>query len=269
MSDSSIHPTAVVHSAARLGTGVQVGPGAVIEADVEIGADSHIGPHAVVLSGTRMGARCRVHSGAVLGDAPQDLAYQGAPSWVEIGDECVFREGVTVHRGTKEGSITRVGHRCFLMANSHVAHNCVLADEVILANGVLLGGYVEVGARAFISGNAVVHQFCRVGRLAMLSGLSAASKDVPPFCILENSTSNTIAGLNVVGMRRAGFSPDQRAEIKRAFRMLYRSGLNVDQAVEQMKSAFPAGPAAELWQFAESAKRGICAIDTSSLQSEP
>lgn len=254
-----IHPSAVIHPEASIGAETRIGPCAVIEEAVTIGERCVIGAHAVIHPYTRLGPETRVHAGAVIGDWPQDLAFSGVASRVEIGTGCVLREGVTVHRGTKEGTVTRVGDRCFLMANSHVAHNCVLGNDVILANGVLLGGYVEIGDRVFLSGNCVVHQFIHIGRLAMMSGLSAVSKDLPPFCVVHNLSVNHVSGLNVVGMRRAGLSPEERKQVKSAFNILYRSGLNVKQAVERMKAEFPDGPAAELWQFAESSQRGICA----------
>ena len=254
-----IHKQAFVDTGAHVERDVEIGPLAVIESGAVIGAGCRIGPHAVVRAHARLGPRCRVHPGAVIGDDPQDLAFSGAASRVEIGADCVLREGVTVHRGTKPDSVTRIGDRCFLMANSHVAHNCTLGDEVILANNVLLGGYVEVGDRAFLSGNCVVHQFCRVGRLAMMSGLSGLSKDLPPFCVVKDLTSNRVAALNIVGMRRAGFSPEDRTAVKRAFSMLYREGHSVSQAITAMQPLFPDGPAAELWQFAAASQRGICA----------
>ena len=255
----SIHPTAVISAKAALGESVSVGPFAVIDEDVRIGDGSMIGAHAVIHRYTTLGPECRVHAGAVLGDLPQDLSFQGATSSVEIGARCVIREGVTIHRGTKEGTATVVGDECFLMAFSHLGHNVRLGNAVILANGVLLAGYVEVGDRVFISGHAGVHQFVRIGRLAMLTGLSGVSKDVPPFCLVGVGR-NVIAGLNIVGLKRAGLAPDARKQIKAAFDLLYRSGLNVSQALEQMRKEFPDGPAAELWRFVEASKRGICAF---------
>ena len=257
----AIHPQAFVDPKAELGTDVSVGAFAFIGAHTTIGDGCRIDPHAVIHPYTRLGRGCAVHAAAVLGDRPQDLAFDGdTVSYVEIGEECVFREGVTVHRGTKPDTVTRIGNRCFLMANSHVAHNCQLGDDVIFANGVLLGGYVEIGDRAFLSGNVVVHQFCRVGALAMLSGLSAASKDVPPYCILENSETNRLAGLNVVGMRRAGLTPDQRADVKRVFQLLFRREVNLRDAIEESATQFPNGPAAVMWQFAQASKRGVCTM---------
>ncbi len=254
----SIHATAVVSPQAELGADVTVGPMAVIEAGAIIGKGTSIGPHAVIMRHTVLGAGCRVHAHAVLGDLPQDVAFGGRESYARIGDGCVIREGVTVHRGTKPGTATEIGRECFLMANSHVGHNARLADRVILANGVLLAGYAEIGARAFISGNCLIHQFVRVGRLAMLGGGSAITKDAPPFCTIYTLHLNQVAGLNVVGLRRAGMPPAERLTVKKAFHLLYLSGLNVKQAIAAIRSEFPDGPARELADFAENSRRGLC-----------
>lgn len=242
---SSIHSTAVIE------TGAQIGEGCII------------GPHAVIYRHVTLGPGCVVHAGAVLGDVPQDLAFKPVESYVRIGAQCVIREQVTIHRGTKEGTATVVGDRCFLMVNSHLGHNVVLGNDVILANGVLLAGYVEVGDRVFLSGNVVIHQFTRIGRLAMVSGGAAIGKDVPPFCTVPALTVNQVAALNVIGMRRAGMAPAQRAEAKKAFTLLYRSGLNVKQALEKMREEFKDGPGAEMCSFITSSKRGVCAFDGS------
>ncbi|MCE9614169.1 MAG: acyl-ACP--UDP-N-acetylglucosamine O-acyltransferase [Lentisphaerae bacterium] len=255
---STIHPTAVIHPGARVGQDVSIGPFACIEEDVVIGDGCHVGPHASLLRYTALGARCRVHAGAVLGDWPQDLSFAGAVSSVRIGSGCVFREGVTVHRGTKEGTATVIGDQCYLMANSHVAHNVKLGNRVILANGVLLAGYVEVGDGAFISGNCLVHQFVRIGRLAMLGGGSGIGQDVPPFMTTHSMGLNAIAGLNVIGLRRAGIGSADRLAIKRAFALLYRAGLNVPDAVARIRAEIPEAPAQELCDFVAGAKRGIC-----------
>ena len=187
------HASAIVDKSAVIGNDVEIGPFAVIGADVDLGDGCVIGPHAVIHPYTALGSGCRVHAGAVIGDLPQDLAFKQVRSFVEIGADCVLREGVTVHRGTEEGTKTSLGDECFLMANSHVGHNCLVGDGVILANGALLGGRVEVGAGAFISGNSAVHQFVKVGRLAMLAGLSGISKDLPPFCTTHGATINHLA----------------------------------------------------------------------------
>ena len=236
-------------------------PTAIIEEGAQIGDGCRIGPHVVIYRHVTLGPGCDVHANAVLGDTPQDFAFkETVESRVTIGAKTVIRENVTIHRGTKEGTATVVGERCFLMANSHLGHNVVLGNDVILANGVLLAGYVEVGDRAFLSGNVIVHQFTRIGRLAMVSGGAGLGKDVPPFCTVHGVAVNQIAGLNVIGMRRAGMTPAQRAEVKKAFAVLYRSGLNVKQAMERMRAEFKEGPGAEVAAFVSASKRGICAL---------
>lgn len=254
----AIHATAIVDPKAEMGAGVEIGPYAVIEGGVRLGDNCRVGPHAVLHTGTRLGEGCRVHAHAILGDVPQDLKFAGVESFVDIGPGSVIREGVTVHRGTKPGSSTIVGSGCFLMVNSHLGHNAKIGDHVILANGVLLAGDVEVGDRAFLSGNVIVHQFTRIGRLAMISGGGGIGKDVPPFCMTAGVSRNTVAGLNVIGMRRAGLCAPDRMQVKRAFEILYRSGLNVSQALERMKEEFTAGPAAEWIPFIEQSRRGVC-----------
>lgn len=257
---SLIDSTAHVHPGARLGAGVRVGPGAVIGEHAEIGDECEIRAHAVVAGWTRMGARNQIGYGAVIGAEPQDLSF--APetvSWVEIGDGNVIREHATIHRGTKPDSGTRVGSGCYFMAGAHVGHNCVVGDHVILANNVLLGGYVEVGDRAFLSGNAVVHQFCRVGRLGLLRGLGGISKDIPPFMI--GGAINSLMGLNTVGLRRAGFSPEARMRLKRLFHDLFRSGRNLSDAMAAVEATGEAAPeVAEVLAFVRAAKRGVVTL---------
>ncbi len=253
-----VHSTAVVEDGAELGVDVDVGPFAYVEAGARVGDRCRIGPHATIYNRTTLGSDCCVHAGAVLGDVPQDFGFEGGESFVSIGDGSVLREGVTVHRGSKPGTETVIGKRCLLMAFSHFAHNVELADDVIVANGALLGGYVSVGARAFISGNVAVHQFVRIGRLVMLGGGAMISKDVPPFCTARPALENGIGGLNVVGMRRAGMSADDRAAAKAAFKILYHSGLNVSQAMLELAANFSAGPGHEMRDFIAASKRGIC-----------
>ncbi len=256
----NLHPTALIDPAARLGADVTVGPYAVIGPDVELGAGCVIGPHAVLHPYTTLGPGCQVHAHAILGGLPQDLAFKECVSYVRIGAGCVFREGVTVHRGTQPDSVTEIGDGCFLMANSHVGHNVRLGKRVILANGVLLGGYVEVGDGAFLSGNVLVHQFCRIGRLVMMGGGSGVGKDVPPFCLIRPLAMNRISGLNTVGLRRAGLTPAQRLEIRRAFRLLAASDLTTTRAVARIRAEFSEGPALEMADFVASARRGICRV---------
>lgn len=260
-----IHKTALIDSGAQLGRDVQVGPFAVIEGDTRIGDNCVIGAHVSVMRYTRLGADCRVHAGAVLGDIPQDIGFTEGESSVVIGDRCVIREGVTVHRGAKPNTATEIGAGCFLMAYSHCAHNVKLGPGVILANATLLGGYAEIGERAFISGNCLIHQFCKVGRLVMMGGGSAVSKDVPPFCMINPLTLNRVAGLNVIGLRRAGLGVVERQEVRRAFKLLYASGKNVTQAVEDIRNAFASGPALEFCDFADQSTRGLCAMTADSI----
>jgi len=256
--DVAVHPTACIAPSARLGSGVTVGEYAVIQEETVLGDGCVIGPHAVIMRHTTLAEGCRVHSGAVLGDLPQDRAFRNVASFVRIGARTVIRECVTVHRGTKAESSTVVGNDCLLMANSHVGHNAVLGNGVTLANGALLAGHTEVGDGAFISGHCLVHQFTRVGRLAMMAGGSAVQMDVPPFCITRSLSSNTVLNLNIIGLRRAGFSAEERLAIKRAFDLLYRSGATVSSAIALIEAQATTPPERELCDFLRSARRGIC-----------
>lgn len=254
----SIHPTAIIHPGATLGANVTVGPFCVIESNAVIGDGCELGPHVAVLGHTSLGEGCKVHTGAVLGDVPQDLGFKNEVTHVRIGKRCTIREYVTIHRGTQPGTVTEVGDDCFFMAMVHLAHNVKVGNRVIIANNTLLGGHVHIGDRAFVSGSVLIHQFVKIGRLAMVGGGSGLSKDVPPFCMTRSMEVNTVLGLNIVGMRRAGLSPEERRQVKAAFKMLYTSGLNVGQAVEPLKAAYPDGPASEFAAFIEASKRGIC-----------
>ena len=243
-----------------MGTNVTIGPLVFIDRNTQIGDGCVIGPHAVILRHASLGRNCRVHACAVIGDLPQDLAFKDDASYVKIGSNCVLREGVTIHRGTKPDTSTVVGDNCFLMANSHLAHNVQIGNGVIIANGALLGGYVDVGERAFISGNVMIHQFVRIGRLAMLSGGCGIGKDIPPFCTTIGVQRNRVGGLNVIGMRRAGIGPEDRQALRSAFKVLYRSGLNVSQALERIRKEYSQPAVQELCTFIEASTRGICTM---------
>jgi len=252
-----IHPTAIIHPKARLGPGIQVGPYAVIDADVEIGAGCVLGPYVYLTGVTKIGAGNKFHAASIIGDAPQDLKYKDVPTGLRIGDNNVFREHCTVHRSTKPDEETVIGSNNFIMSNAHIAHNCQIANHVILANGVLLAGHVEVQDRAFISGNCVVHQFCRIGTLSMMQGGAAVSQDVPPFTMVHNGL-NTLAGLNTVGLRRANFTSDERLELRKLYKFLFRSGKNLRPALAEAKGKFT-GPAVKIFvDFIAAAKRGVC-----------
>jgi len=196
-----------------------------------------------------------------VGDAPQDLKYRDEPTRLRIGDHNVFREHTTVHRSNKLAEDTEIGSNNFFMANSHVGHNCVIGNHVIMANGTLLGGHVLVGDRAFISGNCLVHQFTRVGSLALMQGGSAISKDLPPFTIARGA--NGICGLNMIGLRRAGFSGEQRLELKRLYHLLFRGDGRLSELVAAARLQFKSEPAGNMLDFVAASKRGICA-DTGS-----
>ena len=251
-----IHPTAIIHPKAKLDSTVQVGPFALIDDGVELGVNCVVGPHVYLTGETKIGANNRFHAGCVIGDAPQDLKYRNEPTRLRIGDRNVFREHVTIHRSNKPDAETIVGSHNFFMVNSHVAHNCVVGDHVILANGALLAGHAEVGDGAFISGNCLVHQFTRVGTLAMMQGGSGISQDLPPFTML--SQGNLMCGLNVVGLRRAGFTAEQRLELKRLYRLLFRSGKNLRAALAEAQTEFSSAPAKVLLDFIAEARRGVC-----------
>lgn len=252
-----IHPTAIIHPKAKLHASVRVGPGTVIDEGVELGADCVVGPHVYLTGLTTVGARNRFHAGCVIGDAPQDLKYRDEPTQLRIGDDNVFREHVTVHRSAKTSEDTVIGSGNFLMANSHVAHNCQVGNHVILANGALLGGHVTVQDRAFISGNCLIHQFTRIGTLALMQGGAGVSKDVPPFTIAV--AVNEICGLNLVGLRRAGFTAADRLELKQVYHALFRSGQNLGQAVAEARKNHTGPAAATLLDFIAASRRGCCA----------
>jgi UDP-N-acetylglucosamine acyltransferase len=251
-----IHLTASIHPQAKLGANVRISAFAVIDADVELGADCVVGPHVYLTGVTKIGCRNKFLAGCVIGGSPQDLKYQDEPTRLVIGDENVFREHVTVNRATKPAETTVVGSHGFFMAGAHIAHNCVVGDHVIFANGATLGGHVVVQDRAFISGHCLVHQFCRVGTLAIMQGGSAISKDLPPFTVARGD--NGICGLNVVGLRRAGFTAEQRLELKKLYHALFRSGEIFRDAVASAQKNFSSHGAKIMLDFMAEAKRGVC-----------
>jgi UDP-N-acetylglucosamine acyltransferase len=252
-----IHASAVVDPRAVLAEDVEIGPFSVVGADVTIGAGTILQSHVVLEGNVRIGAKNVIGHGCVIGAPPQDLGFKAQTrSSVQIGDANVLREYCTVHRGTKEESATAIGDCNFLMAGVHVGHNCRVANGVIIANNCLLAGYVEIDDRAFIGGGTTFHQNMHVGRLVMAQGSSAFGKDIPPFLLAAER--NFVFGLNVLGMRRAGFTAAERDDVKRAFKLLYRSGLNTRQALEEA-AATEFGPRGrEFFAFvANAGKRGI------------
>jgi UDP-N-acetylglucosamine acyltransferase len=253
----TIHPTAIIDPKAEIDSEVEIGPYVVIEGAVKIKRGTRVMAHAYLTGWTEIGADNEIHPGVVLGDAPQDKAYKGQETYLRIGNRNIFREYVQVHRGTAAGSATVIGSDNFLMATSHVGHNCKLGDNVILANGALLGGYVEVGSNVFISGNCVVHQFVRIGDYALMRGLSGTSRDVPPFAIID--WQHTVRGVNVVGLKRAGFDDKRIRAIRAAFRILFRKGRNLALAVKEVEASGTANTdVLAVLEFIKTSKRGVC-----------
>jgi len=250
-----IHASAIVAAGARLGAGARVGPCAVIEDDVVLGDGCEIAAHAVIKRHTRMGARNRIAEHAVIGGDPQDLKFSAdSLSHVEIGDDNVFREGVTVHRASREGGRTRIGNNCFLMAYTHVAHDCVVGDQVVMVNYAGISGEAVVQDGAFLSGFVGVHQFCRIGRLAMIGGMTKLVQDALPFCITDGNPGRA-RGLNHTGLRRGGFSREEIAALKEAYRLLYvRTPL--EEALAAMKQMDSAA-VTEFAGFIAGSKRGF------------
>jgi UDP-N-acetylglucosamine acyltransferase len=253
----SIHPTAVIDPRAEIDSDVEIGPYVVIQGPVKIKRGTRLMAQIYLTGWTEIGENNEIHPGVILGDAPQDKAYKGERSYLKIGDDNIVREHVQIHRGTRAESSTIIGNHNFLMANSHVGHNCKLGDQIVLANGALLGGYVEVGDSVFISGNCVVHQFVRIGEYALMRGLSGTSRDVPPYAIVD--WQHTVRGVNVVGLKRAGFDERRIHDIRAAFRVLFRKGRNLSLAVKELETAGKVGPdVATLLEFIRSSKRGVC-----------
>ena len=253
----TIHPTAIIDPRAEIDSEAEIGPYVVIDGAVKVMGGTRVMAHAYLTGWTEIGADNEIHPGAVLGDAPQDTAYKGQQTFLRIGDRNIIREHVQVHRGTAAGSATTIGNDNFLMATAHVGHNCKLGDNVVLANGALLGGHVEVGNNVFISGNCVVHQFVRIGDYALMRGLSGTSRDVPPFAIVD--WQHTVRGVNVVGLKRAGFDEKRIRALRGAFRVLFRKGRNLALAVQEVeKSAGANTDVLALLEFIKSSERGVC-----------
>ncbi|MES2201494.1 MAG: acyl-ACP--UDP-N-acetylglucosamine O-acyltransferase [candidate division FCPU426 bacterium] len=254
-----IHPTALVDPGAKLGEEVVIGPFAVIESGVEIGDGCSIGAHAVVHSGTRLGKRNRIFAHTVLGGEPQDLKFAGQPTRLEMGDDNLVREFVTLNRGTEEGGgVTRVGNKNLFMAYSHVAHDCVVGDEVVMANSVALGGHVVVEDQCVIGGLTGVHQFARVGKGAMVGGISRVSKDVLPFSITSGNDETKVYGLNKVGLKRRGISKEDLAALEKAYRTYLDPALNGSEALKALEAlAFATPHVIHLCGFIQGSSRGV------------
>jgi len=252
-----IHPTAIVDSAARIGDQVTIGPGTIVEANTEIGSGTRIDAYARIATGARIGKNCHIFHGGVVSELPQDLKFQGEETVAIIGDRTMLREYVTIHRGTANRKKTQVGCDCLLMAYSHVAHDCHVGDHVIMANSVQLGGHVSIDDYAYIGGMTGVHQFTHIGKHAFIGGGYRCVQDVPPY-ILATGEPLKFSGLNVVGLRRRGFSKETIEMLKEVYRLIYRSDFNISQAVEQIRSAFEeTEEIREVVSFIEHSQRGI------------
>ncbi len=254
---TEVHATAVINPGTRLGDNVTVGPYSIIGENVRIGDDCQIGSSVLIDGHTTLGRGNRIFHGASLGTEPQDLKYAGERTYVRIGDNNIIREYVTINSATGEGEATVVGNRCMLMAYVHIAHNCIIGDNVILANAVNLAGHVTVYDYAIIGGMVPVHQFVSIGAHSFIGGGSRIPKDIPPFFKFAGNPPK-VSGLNSVGLERRGFTLHQRTLLKKAYRYLYRSELNVSQAVERIKNELEQTPEIEmLTDFICKSKRGL------------
>ena len=229
-----IHPTAVIHPLANLHPTVQIGPYAIIGENVKIGADTSIGAHVVIEGPTEIGVGNRIFAGAIIGSEPQDLKYKGGESWVKIGNYNQIREYVTINRATGEDEVTQLGDHNLLMAYAHVAHNCIIENEVIIANSVALAGHIHIESKARISGVLGVHQFVHIGSLAMVGGMSRIERDVPPFAIVEGNPAR-VRSLNLICLQRSGLSAEDLSQLKKAFRLIYRSEMSFTEALKQLE----------------------------------
>lgn len=246
-----IHPMAVVSPDAKLGQDVFVGPFAIVESDVTLGDGCRLESRAIVKSGTVMGPNNLVCEGAILGGMPQHLRCPERVGRLVVGSGNTFRENLTVHRALVEGQATTIGNDNLVMVNAHVAHDCHLGNNTIIANNVMLAGHTIIQDRAYLSGAAGTHQHCRVGRLAMVGGQAHVVQDVPPFVTVDGASS-AVVGLNIVGLRRSGFSSEDIVQLKEAYRVIFRSGLRWEEILADLSQRFISGPAAAFLEFFES-----------------
>ena len=257
MSEPQIHPAAIVDPRAEIGPGTIIGPYCVVEADVVLGPNCWLQHHVTLVGPLKTGARNKFYAYSSIGQQTQDLKYQGEPTYLEIGDENVFREFVTVNRSTTSSGKTQIGHRGNFLAYSHIGHDCTVGDAVVFSNNGTLAGHVQVGDHAIMGGLTAVHQFCRLGRYAITGGCSKIVQDVPPFMIADGNPAK-VRGINVVGLERSGFSAETIKAIKEAFRLIYRSKFNTRQALEAIQQELPAtAEIAQIIKFIQTSERGI------------
>lgn len=257
VTETMIHPTAIVSPVARLAPDVEIGPYTVIADDVEIGPKTKIGSSCFIDEGARIGSEVQVFHGAVVAGAPQDLKYAGEKTYLFLGDQSIIRESATLHRGTTATGKTVVGKNCLIMAYAHVAHDCRVGDNVIMANAVQLGGHVELGDWAIIGGGTVVHQFCKVGAHTMVGGGFRITQDLVPYALAAGYPLRVL-GINKIGLERRGFPKETLAALEKAFRYLFRGKLNTSQAIEKVKSELDSRPEIKaLLEFIAAAERGL------------
>ncbi len=253
-----IHPTAIIHPGARLAENVSVGPYSVIGEHVVIGSGTNVSGHVVIEGWTELGCDNVIFQFSSIGAAPQDLKYAGQKTYLKIGDRNRIREFTTLNRGTEEGGgVTSVGNDNLFMAYSHVAHDCLVHDHVILANGATLAGHVEVESAAILGGLAAVHQFCRIGCHAMISGGAMVTQDIPPYTVAQGDRAKTV-GLNLIGLKRRGFSEETIRGIKKAYRVIFRSGLRLEEALQSIDEEIESSPELKHFvDFIKDSQRGI------------
>ena len=257
MISGNTHPTAMVDPRAEIHPEAEIGPYVIIDGPVKIGRATRVMAHAYVTGWTEIGEANSIHIGAVIGHEPQDTEYDGGRTYLKVGNRNIIREHVQVHRGTKPESATIIGDDNFIMNHAHIAHNCEIGNRTVIAGGALLAGYVRVEDGVFISGNCVVHQFVRIGKLAMLRGLSRTSRDVPPFCIMDDT--HTLKAINQVGLERAGYSENEIRDIRRVFSHLFRRKTNLSRAIKELEGEGTLSKeVVYLLDFIKSSERGIC-----------
>jgi len=256
---SMVHPTAVIAAGAKIASDVKIGPYCTIDEHVSIASGSELISHVVLSGHTEIGKNNRIFPFAAIGMDPQDLKYHGEPSTVIIGDNNVIRENVTINSGTEGGGMeTRIGSNNMLMAYVHIAHDCSLGDETILANCTTLAGHIDIQDGAIIGGMSAIHQFVRIGRYAMVGGMSGITKDIPPFCLTAGGYRPGLAGLNIIGLKRRGFSLDDIAQLKQAYRILLQGSGSLADKIAKTESALgDLAQVAELLDFVRTAKRGL------------
>jgi UDP-N-acetylglucosamine acyltransferase len=254
---SQIHPTAVIEAGAQLGENVTIGPFCVVESGAVIGDGCKLAARVVVKSRTTLGVNNDISEGAVIGARAQHAIDTNPGGILTIGDNNRIRENATLHRGYANDAATVVGSNNLIMVNAHVGHDCQVGNNCIIVNGAMLGGHVTVEDRAYISGGVAIHQFCRVGRFAMIGGLAKIVQDVPPYVTIEGGGVTEVVGLNRVGLRRNGFTPEEVQQLKQAYRVIYRQGLRWSEVLQILKTDFSTGPAAAFHEFFKSGKRGF------------